>query len=79
MGFAIEKDKDQPFKHVDFSVVRHPCNSAIDNTIKKYKTLIGSHPKFSVITSKEIVDMAVKHGDKATITWAYWYRKLYMI
>ena len=79
MGFAIEKDANQPFNHVDFSVVKHPGNNALDKTIEKYKTLIDNNPKFSVITSKEIVDLAEKSGDKAIKTWVDWYRKLYMI
>jgi hypothetical protein len=77
LGFAIEKLGK--YKHVHFSVVHHPDNDALRNSIDQYKDLINSNPKFSVFTSKDVIDIACKVSDSALQTWVDWYKELYKL
>jgi hypothetical protein len=77
LGFAIEKLGK--YKHVYFSVVHHPDNDALGNSIHKYKDLINANPKFSVFTSKDVIDIASKASDSALQTWVDWYKELYKL
>ena len=79
LGLAIEKDDNQPYKNVYFSVVKHPDNTALDDSIKKYKDLINNNPKFSVFTSKDILNAAEKVNDSELNKWIKWYKELYNI
>ena len=76
---SIEKEKSQPYQHAYFSVVRHPDNSALDNSIKEYKLLINNNPKFSEFTSKNVIGSAIKLNDDILNEWVNWYSDLYDI
>lgn len=79
LGLAIEKDDNQPYKHVYFSVVTHPGNTALNDSIKKYKDLINNNPKFSVFTSRDVLNAAELINDSELNKWIKWYKELYKI
>ncbi|MCZ7558527.1 MAG: hypothetical protein M5R41_19235 [Bacteroidia bacterium] len=78
LGLAIENEGTD-FRHAHFSVVRHPKNKALDQSLNAYKHLIADNPKFSNFTSESVIRSAEEHGDASLITWAQWYRDLYML
>ncbi|SFS63116.1 PGN_0703 family putative restriction endonuclease [Lutibacter maritimus] len=79
LGFAIEDDKTNNFKNVDFSVVHHPDNHSLDASINAYKNLVDNNSKFSSFTSKDVIDKALIVKDKEIDSWITWYRELYNI
>ena len=76
---AIEKDNNQPYQHVYFSVVRHPNNTALENTINQYKNLINNNPDFTVFTSADVLEIVSKSGIKELDKWVGWYKELYKV
>lgn len=79
LGFALEDDENNVYKNVYFSVVHHPDNHSIDNSIKKYKKLINQNPKFSSFTSKDVIEKAEVVKDSDITTWIKWYKGLYNV
>ena len=79
LGLAIERDEKRPFKHSTFSVVRHAGNTSLDRTLNQYKNLIGDDPRFSVLTSEEVVRAAETYGAASLREWTSWYRGLYRV
>lgn len=79
LGLSIEQDERQPYVHVTFSVVRHPCNTYLDQSLAEYMDLIANNPKFSVFTSKDVLDAAAALGDPELDQWIAWYRELYAL
>jgi len=79
LGFAIEQDEKQPYKEVSFSVVHHPNNTALNNSMEQYKDLTGNNPKFFAFTSKQVIDSASKVKDTELKEWIGWYKELYMV
>jgi hypothetical protein len=79
LGLAIEQGSAQLYRHVSFSVVKHPRNDSLDSTLASYQALIGGNPKFSVFQSDELVRAAEAQGDSKLNEWAEWYRGLYKI
>jgi len=77
LGMALENQGK--YKHVYFSVVKHPENDALDNSINQYKDLINHNPKFSIFDSKTLIDIATKIEDKDLTKWVEWYKELYNI
>jgi len=77
LGLALEKEG--PYQHVHFSVVHHPGNQALTNTIDQYRDLINHDHRFSVFTSKVIVDIVKGQNDPELTKWADWYCGLYNI
>lgn len=77
LALAIEQDERQPFAQVTFSVVRHPRNTSLDQTIADYKTLIGDNPKFFAFTSEDVISAAAELADATLEEWIGWYRGLY--
>lgn len=77
LGFALEKEGK--FKEVYFSVVKHPNNKALDNSINHYKDLINDNIKFSVFDSKDVINAARTIGDPALNIWIDWYKGMYKI
>lgn len=77
LALAIEQDPHSPFKHVCFSVVRHPRNRALDKTLDQYESLINSNPKFFTFTSADVIDAASRHTDPQLQPWIDWYQDLY--
>lgn len=79
LGLAIEQDANQPYKHVSFSVVKHPGNESLDETLNAYQNLINTNSKFSVFTSADVLGAAGKHGDTQLDHWRTWYNSLYKL
>jgi hypothetical protein len=74
---AVKQDARLPYKHVSFSVVRHPRNRSLDESIAAYKDLIDNNTKFSVFTSGDIIAAASAIGDGQLDDWDTWYCSLY--
>ena len=77
LGLALEKGNSKLYKHVYFSVCKHPGNTSLDKTISVYKKLIADNPKFSVFTSDCVVQAAKAVHDTELDKWVEWYRGLY--
>lgn len=77
LGLALEKEKE--YKHVYFSVVKHPDNTSLDKSINEYKALINNNPKFSVFTSLDVINAAKSVNDTSLDKWIKWYEDLYKI
>lgn len=76
LGFTLENQGK--YKHVYFSVVHHPENTKLERSIALYKKLTGNNPKFSVFTSREVVNAASLHNNLDLEEWALWYKELYV-
>ena len=79
LGLSIGQDERQLFKHVTFSVVKHPGNTALDKTLKAYQHLIDHDPKFTTFTSADVINAAANVNDPELNQWIAWYRDLYAI
>jgi hypothetical protein len=80
LALSVEQDDERPYdryKHASLSVVRHPRNRALDNSLNAYRDLIGDNPNFSTFTSADLLRSAESVGDAALRDWADWYRHLY--
>jgi hypothetical protein len=77
LALSVEQDDRQPYKHVSFSVVKHPRNGHLDGTLDTYKNLIADNPKFSVFTSADVIAAASEHEDTELAEWVEWYCDLY--
>lgn len=78
LGLAMESGEGA-FKHTHFSVVHHPKNNALNDSLNAYKHLIGNNPKFTSFTSADVIQSAEKHADDELKTWTAWYKDLYWI
>lgn len=79
LGLSIEQDERQPYKHVTFSVVKHPRNIHLDPSLDEYRTLIADDPKFTVFTSENVLSAAASIPDPELDRWIAWYRDLYAL
>ncbi len=79
LGLAIEQDQRYPYTHVYFSVVKHSRNTALDESLTKYKNLIDQNPKFATFTSRDVINSVERLADPQLGYWANWYRGLYNI
>ncbi|HZW40298.1 MAG TPA: hypothetical protein VFF33_13450 [Ignavibacteriaceae bacterium] len=77
LGLALENAGT--YKHVYFSVVHHPRNTALNKSISNYKTLINNNKKFSVLTSADIINASDTCNDLVIQKWIKWYKDLYKI
>jgi hypothetical protein len=78
LALALEQDDRQPYAHASFSVVKHPANPHLDDTIAEFKNLLGDNPKFSVFTSEDLLKAAEAVHDPSLDQWTRWYRDLYL-
>lgn len=79
LAMAIEHDERQLYKHVYFSVVKHPFNEHLDNTLHEYQGMIKYNPAFSVFTSRKVIDAAKQYADDNLEAWIKWYKNLYQV
>ncbi len=79
LGLSIERDDRQPYRHVTFSVVKHPRNTHLDQSLAKYRQLIADNPRFSVFTSSDVIAAASTLHDPELDRWITWYRDLYAL
>ena len=76
---ALALEDEGKYKHVYFSVVNYPENEALNQSISDYKKLVNGNPKFSVLSSKTVVDKVKEIQCKELNDWVNWYSKLYKI
>lgn len=79
LALSIERNEKQPYKHVFFSVVKHPNNSSLDGSIDDYRKLIDTNSKFSVFTSSDVLKAATFINAEELNKWIKWYKNLYLI
>lgn len=79
LGLSIEQDERQQYRHVTFSVVKHPRNTHLDLSLAKYRELIDDNPRFSVFTSSDVISAAAEVRDFELDLWIAWYRDLYAV
>jgi hypothetical protein len=77
LGLGVEQDTRQPYQYVHFSVVKHPRNTYLDGSLKRYQALIDFNPRFTLLTSADVLHAAQLHADPTLDDWVNWYRKLY--
>ena len=77
MGHEIIKKKK--FKHVHFSVVHHPENTNLSDTIERYSKMLLDKSIFTSFISKDIIDAVRVLDDKEIKNWGKWYAELYKI
>jgi len=80
IALALEKESESNpdgYKHVYFSVVKHPDNPSLDRSIDNYKKLTKNSPKFSVFTSLDLIRAAKE--DPKLKRWIKWYKEVYCI
>lgn len=77
LAFSLEDNDSQPYRHVYFSVVRHPGNISLNETINEYTNLIGNNEKFSTFTSADVIKAAETLNDTELNKWITWYQELY--
>jgi len=77
LGLSIEQDERQPYRHVTFSVVKHPGNTFLDQSLGAYQKLVAGNPRFSVFTHADVLAAAAAHKDAALEQWIAWFRNLY--
>jgi hypothetical protein len=65
------------FKHYHFSVVHHPGNPDLENTISQFRNMLTDKSLFSVITSQEIISVASQIENQELRKWSAWYTDLY--
>jgi hypothetical protein len=79
LALSIENDPRQPYQHITFSVVKHPRNTALDNSLARYREMIGDTSAFSTFTSADVITAAVALHDPELDRWIDWYRELYAV
>jgi hypothetical protein len=77
LALSVEQNREQPYRHASFSVVRHPGNHALDSSLQAYQKLIGGNAKFFVFTSADVLGAAAAVDDGVLNQWIAWYRSLY--
>ena len=79
LGLSIEQDDRQPYHHVTFSVVKHPRNTHLDQSLASYQFLIDNNPSFSVFSSDDVLAAAAAVNNPELDRWIAWYRNLYAL
>jgi hypothetical protein len=79
LSLVVEQDERQPYKHTNFSVVRHPGNKYLAKTLTAYKDLTNNNPRFLTFTSAEVIDAAERHADEGLRDWIAWYKGFYRL
>ncbi len=81
LALSVEQETQTPYdeyKHVSFSVVKHPRNTALDSSLAAYRRLIGDNPEFLTFSSADVLRAAESFGDSALQGWIDWYRDFYV-
>lgn len=72
---AMALEKNGMYKHVSFSVVHHPLNIFLNDTMATYSRLTNNSQKFNSFTSYKLVDAAAV--DPELKDWIKWYQEVY--
>jgi hypothetical protein len=79
LGLAIENSTSEkwPFKKVYFSVVHHPKNHALDDSMNIYRKLVGYNDRFFSFTSDVLIHKAKRLSFSPWHKWLTWFEELY--
>lgn len=72
---ALALEKQGTYKKVYFSVVLHPENTFLNDTMQHYEELTNHSSKFSYFTSDKLVEAATI--DHTLKDWVNWYKEMY--
>lgn len=72
---AMALEKTGTYKNVSFSVVHHPENHFLGESMKAYTQLTSNTPKFNSFTSDELIEAAAI--DPELKDWVMWYSEVY--
>ena len=79
LGLAIEDAYHKlPYERVFFSVVRHPKNHYLDESLSKYQELVGHSDRFFTFKSSDLIETAKTLKNDEIANWVSWYEKLYL-
>ncbi|MFC2009510.1 hypothetical protein ACFLT3_01125 [Chloroflexota bacterium] len=81
MAIAIENSDllDLSYKKVYFSVVRHPKNTSLQQSIEQWKDLTNHSDRFFEFTSDIIVEASKQVDNPKIHEWRRWYEELYWL
>ncbi len=77
LALAVEQDERQLYQHASFSVVKHQNNTHLDRSLDEYRDLVSNNPRFSILTSADVLRAAESSGDTQLGHWVSWYKELY--
>lgn len=78
LALSIESSANWPYSEVWFSVVRHPRNNALTDSINQFRQILGPDGRFTDFTSDALIAAAERVGCPAWCDWLEWYRELYL-
>lgn len=76
LAIALEKQVPNKYHEVYFSVVHHPENHFLTQSMDEYRKLINNSPKFGSFTSLDLIDVA--KNDPQLSEWIEWYVDVYL-
>ena len=79
LALALGEAQGGPYVDTAFSVVKHPANPHLDESLEAYRRLVAGSAKFTEINSDDVVRAAETLHDVALDQWARWYRNLYKL
>ncbi|MBN8279116.1 MAG: hypothetical protein J0M16_00725 [Gammaproteobacteria bacterium] len=79
LTLALEQREGTPYAHASFSVVKHPDNPHLDDTLGAFHRMLGGNPKFSDFTSRDVLRAAEAVAGGGLRDWVSWYRHLYRL
>lgn len=79
LALAVENSDKWPYKKVFFSVVYHPKNPALAESISSFEAVIGNPSRFSNFPSNKLTKAASDITDPFLEKWLSWYEDLYYL
>ena len=76
LAIALERQHPNKYHEVYFSVVHHPENHFLTQSMDEYRKLINNSPKFGSFTSLDLIDAASL--DMNLKDWIDWYKDVYL-
>ena len=76
LAIALEKQVPNKYHEVYFSVVHHPENQFLAQSMNEYRELTNHSPKFGSFTSLDLIDAA--RIDPNLSDWIHWYDGVYL-
>ena len=77
LALAVQKS-GWGYKNVTFSVVHHPENKSLDESMTAFKELLGVKDKFFSFTLDRIINEAKNINNADIQEWVKWYEELYL-
>ena len=76
LAIALEKQMPNKYREVYFSVVHHPENHFLTQSMNEYREQTNYSPKFGSFTSLDLIDAA--RIDSQLSDWINWYVEVYL-